>query len=83
MIDIQDVNSNNRKNSLTIELSKEEFMKQSIAEQNWILFQAINYMNHNGCKWAKKQWRKVYFWGSVFGLIGGMFVTFARFVFIK
>jgi len=63
-------------NDLKINVSKEEFIKKSIDEQNWMLFNAIIWINKYGCSWAKKRTKKMYvvaaISGAIFGFLAGI-----------
>jgi hypothetical protein len=59
-------------NGLNIKVSKEEFMQQPAAEQNWMLFMGIQRIDQNGCSWAQRTYKqdklkKIYMWGAGMG----------------
>jgi len=62
-------------NGWDVKVSKDEFLKLDIKEQNWLLFGGIENINQNGCNWAQEHYKKerltrIQIWGAAVG--GGM-----------
>ena len=61
-----------------IEVSKDEFLKKSQKEQNWILYEGQLAINKHGCTYGRKRYRKLFAIGGILGLVGGFLSGFYR-----
>ena len=67
--------------SLKISVSEKEFKSKSVEDQLWIVFQAVNFIDQRGCKWAQGRWKKMYGIGAAAGLAGGFGAMLAKLAF--
>ncbi len=69
-------------NGLNVSVSQDEFKSKDAAERDWLLFEAINSINVNGCTWMRRsRWiRKAYAIAAGAGIIGGGVAIIARLV---
>ncbi len=72
-------------NGLNITVSKEDFTAKPTAEQMWMLFQATEKLNTQGCSWGKKnhlfqKTRVLWTIGAGIGVGIGVGVSFWKFI---
>ena len=65
-------------NGLDISVSREKFTGMDQEERDWVLYQAIQQINHNGCRWAQGRWKRMFGIGAGTGALGGFLAVLGK-----
>lgn len=68
-------------NGLNINVKQVDFLKKTLKEQNWMLFEAFTKLDTYGCRYAKGHYRRLYPIVVGGSLVGGAVITLVKLVF--